>query len=94
MMKHKYSYSGYIRDTIYYKSYKETHNRYQVEAYSIQQAMFLLRRKIAKDMKLEVFQVDIDIEGIQDYGPTEKTTDNNPKNIVSNSIEEQLSITF
>lgn len=93
-MKHKYSYSGYIRDTIYYKSYKETHNRYQVEAYSIQQAKFLLRRKIAKDMKLEVFQVDIDIEGIQDYGPTEKIANNKPKNIVSNIVEEQLSITF
>jgi len=94
MMKHKYSYSGYVRDTIYYKPYKETHNHYQVEAYSIQQAMFLLRRKIAKDMKLEVFQIGIDIEGIQDYGLTEKITNNKSKNIVSNSIEEQLSITF
>ena len=93
-MKHKYSYSGYVRDTIYYKPYKETHNRYQVEAYSIQQAMFLLRRKIAKDMKLEVFQIGIDIEGIQDYGPAEKTTIKPTKNIVSNIVEEQLSITF
>ena len=94
MMKHKYSYSGYIRDTIYYKPYKETYNRYQVEAYSIQQAKFLLRRKIAKDMKLEVFQVDIDIEGIQDLGSTEKPTIKPTKNIVSNIVEEQLSITF
>ena len=94
MMKHKYSYSGYIRDTIYYKPYKETYNRYQVEAYSIQQAKFLLRRKIAKDMKLEVFQVDIDIEGIQDLGSTEKPIVKPTKNIVSNIVEEQLSITF
>ena len=91
-MKRKYSYSGYIRDTIYYKPYEETHHRYQVEAYTKQQAKLLLRKKIARDLGMEVFQIDIDNEGIQDFGSIEKQIAKKSTNIVSNIVEEQLSI--
>jgi hypothetical protein len=93
-MKHKYSYSGYIRETYFYKPIKKTYHYYQVEAYTKEQARFLLIQKISKDMKLKDYQIDIDDEGINDFGVTEKQTTKKSKKIVSNIVEEQLTIQF